>query len=149
MKRRFATLFLAVLFLSGCVGSIGLPPEGVIEISERFFVLQSNEILLNRADYLGRTIQYEGMFRSVHWPPTDQYYHYVIRYTDDCCGAGGMVGFEVRLTGDMQPLEHDAWAKVIGVLEEYVAEDGITYLRVALIELIELEERGEEFVRGM
>ena len=147
MKRKLTIILLAVLLLAGCAG--GASDGNVVEISERFFSTQVHSIMTNRDEYLGRTIQYEGLFRSVHWSPTHEYYHYVVRITEDCCSPGGIIGFEVHLTNDMEPLEHDAWARVTGVLEEYVAEDGITYLRLALTSLEELEERGEEFVPGM
>ena len=151
MKRKLLMIFLALLLLVGCglTLSDNVPPEGnVVEITEQFFSVQIHSILLNRADYLGRAIRYEGMFRSVYWSPTDRYYHYVLRNTEDCCSPGGVIGFEVQLADGMEPLEHDAWVLVEGILEEYLAEDGTTYLRIALTSMEELEERGAEFVPG-
>ncbi|MCL2842454.1 MAG: hypothetical protein FWE28_03170 [Oscillospiraceae bacterium] len=155
MKRKLLIILLAVLLLAGCgttPPSDTVPAEeevDVVEIVERFFSTQIHSIMLNRDEYLGRTLRYEGLFRSVHWPPTDRYYHYVLRLTEDCCSPGGVIGFEVQLAAGMEPLEHNAWVLAEGVLEEYVAEDGITYLRLALTSLEELEERGEEFVPGI
>lgn len=159
MKRKMLVLCLVVILLAGCGSTPSedtQPPVGedvaeavdVVEIPERFFSVQIHSIMLNRDEYLGRTIRYEGLFRSVFWPPTEQYYHYVVRLTEDCCSPGGVIGFEVQLPDGMEQLEHDAWALVEGVLEEYTAEDGVTYLRLALTSMEELEERGEEFVPG-
>jgi len=148
--RKFVILFfVAILLLTGCSGDTPPPMGGdgsdVIELTDRFFILQMEEINLNIEEYLGRTIRYEGMFRSVHWPPTDRYYHYVIRYTDSCCGPGGAIGFEVRFEDGSVPVEENAWVAVTGVLGEY-EEDGVSHLQLMVTSIATLEERGNEFV---
>jgi len=141
-------LFAAILLLAGCSGEEALSfGSGDIEITDRFFILQIEEIHLNVEEYLGRTIRYEGMFRSIHWAPTDRYYHYVFRYTDSCCGTGDAIGFEVYFEGDnnMPPVAEDDWVAVAGVLDRY-EEDGVSHLRLIVTSITALEERGEEFV---
>ncbi|MCL2828272.1 MAG: hypothetical protein FWD99_05980 [Oscillospiraceae bacterium] len=143
MRKFILLLFVALLFLTGCADEIG---EDDVVITDRFFILQIEEIHLNTDEYLGRTIRYEGMFRSVYWPGTSQYYHYVIRYTDSCCGVGGAIGFEVYFeNGNIPTVEEDAWVAVVGVLEQY-EENWITLLRLRVTSITELDERGEEFV---
>lgn len=116
---------------------------GVVEIREKMFIAQTNDIYLNSEDYLGKTIKYEGIFKSSYWEEDDTTYHFVIRYGPGCCGYDGEAGFEVNWDGDWP--QEDDWCEVIGVLEEYEV-NGQTYLQLALTSLTVLENRGEEFV---
>ncbi|MCL2589028.1 MAG: hypothetical protein FWD84_06425 [Oscillospiraceae bacterium] len=118
----------------------------VLHIGDRFFATQINDILLNNFDrYLGRVIRYEGMFWSLYWEWTDRYYHYVIRYTYGCCGDhDSSAGFELAL-GRTQPPPDDTWVEVTGILERSDGE-GISHVRLRVISLVVLEERGLEFV---
>ncbi len=115
--------------------------EDVVYINERLFIAQTNDIYLNTPDYLGKTIQYEGLFKKAAWE--DSTYCYVIRYGPGCCGYDGEAGFEVAWDGPWPRV--DDWCEVVGVLEEY-QENGMTYLRLALTSLTVLEQRGAEFV---
>ena len=125
-------------------GSTVPSPEGnVVEISERLFIAQTNDIYINTADYLGKTIKYEGLFKTMYWPDEDETYRYVIRYGPGCCGYDGEAGFEVYWDGDWP--EEDAWCEVVGVLELYEI-NGLKYPRLVLSSLTVLEERGAEFV---
>ena len=113
-------------------------------IEERFFVFWMWDIVFNSDNYLGRTIQYEGMFRTLHWD--DGYLHQVFRYTEGCCGPDGIIGLEVRLDSiDIEPFPDGAWVEVAGILEEFV-EGGRTFVRLEVISIIEMDERGAEFV---
>lgn len=120
--------------------------DGLIYISEQFFASRINDIILNDfSSYLGRTIRYEGMFWSVYWEWTGQYYHYVIRYAYGCCGDHySSVGFELFLDG-IAPPPDGTWVEVIGILERSDG-DGISHVRLRLTSLILMEERGLEFV---
>lgn len=115
----------------------------VIEIREKMFIAQSNDIYLNPEDYLGKTIKYEGLFKSDYWPEEDKTYYFVVRYGPGCCSYDGEAGFEVDWDGEWP--EVDDWCEVVGTLEEYES-DGWHYLRLALTSLTVLEERGEEYV---
>jgi len=140
-------LFAVTLLLTGCSGEDILAfGSDDIEITDRFFILQVQEIHSNVEEYLGRTIRYEGMFRSVHWAPLDRDYHYVIRYVDSCCGPGGSIGFEVYFEdGNISPVPENAWVAVAGVLDEY-EEEGMYHLRLIVTSITALEERGQELV---
>ena len=138
MKTKIIILLLLVmLFLAGCTDS-----DNVVEIGERFFLATMNDIHLNSNQYLGRTIQYEGMFWNIYWE--QEYFHFAGRYVFDCCGNDGVIGFELYL-GNIEPLPDNAWVKVTGVLEEF-QHDGYTFLRLSVISLVEMDERGAEFV---
>jgi len=120
--------------------------EKAVEIMERMFVTQINEIYMNAEDYLGRTIKLEGIF--IIEQLEDDTVFFVLRQTPDgCCGTRGFAGFEVKAAAN-QP-EHfpanDSWVEAIGVLREY--RMGLTkYLYLELSSLNILNRRGAEFV---
>jgi len=135
---------MAVVLLSGCA-TASINSDGVIEIGERFFINQINDITMNHRQFLGRTIQYEGIFRTVDGEGASPDSHFVYRYVPGCCGPEGISGFMVDI-GDAEPLETNAWVEVVGVLEEFEDPQGQTRIRLGLASLTELEERGAEFV---
>lgn len=161
MKKSILLILSCILLLSGCgkaaamdtdieTESESLAPEtlsgdvdDVIEITENLFIAQTNDIYINTEDYLGKTIQYEGIFMSDYWEETGTTYFYVIRYGPGCCGYDSNAGFEVAWDGEY-PEEND-WVEAIGVLEMY-EENGYEYLRLQLTSLTVLDERGEEYV---
>ena len=114
----------------------------IVYIGERFFVTEINHIWLNREQYLGRVIQYEGMFFSVQWE--DESVYFVARYTLGCCGPDGLIGFDVSLN-DVPAFPDNTWVQVTGVLEEDYSEWG-SILMVNATSIIEMPERGREFV---
>ncbi|MPN31416.1 hypothetical protein SDC9_178890 [bioreactor metagenome] len=115
----------------------------VIEIKEKMFIAQTNDIYINAEDYLGKAIKYEGIFNSFYNDANNTTYYYVIRYGPGCCGFDANAGFEVVWSGDY-PNNND-WVEVVGVLEEF-EEDGNKYLRLDLSSLTVLDTRGEEYV---
>ncbi|MDR2932018.1 MAG: hypothetical protein LBV27_02820 [Oscillospiraceae bacterium] len=120
------------------------PPSGdVVSINERLFIAQTNDIYINAGDYMGKTIQYEGIFKTDYWADMGRTFYYVIRYGPGCCGYDGEAGFEVAWEGDW-PKEDD-WCEAVGILEEY-EENGWPFLRLNLTSLTVLEERGAEYV---
>lgn len=125
-------------------GSVAAPqsvPDGdVIEIRERFFVTQVEDILLNASRYLGRTIRYEGIFRSFEWPPTGETIYFVMRLTRGCCSEEP-IGFEVYLDDSIERPDDDTWVEVTGELKRH---EGTLMIRV--VSLIEPDERGAALV---
>ena len=115
----------------------------VIVIKEKMFIAQTNDVYFNTEDYLGKTIQYEGIFDIYEVPDSGEIYYAVIRYGPGCCGVDANAGFEVKWDGEY-PNQND-WVEAIGVLEEY-EEDGYRYLQLALISLTVLTTRGAEYV---
>lgn len=117
----------------------------IVEIQERLFIAQTNDIYINPEDYLGKTIKYEGIFKSSTWEfeEDSKTFYYVIRYGPGCCGYDGEAGFEVMW--DWQWPGEDDWCEAVGVLEAY-EENGMQYLRLSLISLTVKEERGAEYV---
>lgn len=132
MKKVF--FILAIVFFTACAAE----ENDIIYIGERFFVNEMMEIFFNSDQYLGRTLQYEGIFSTFIWGDTTTYL--VTRNMLGCCSPEEMIGFEVKL-GDFRPFEDDAWVKVTGVLD---LDDGFLVIRVT--DIAELDERGAELV---
>lgn len=125
------------------VSSVESTTGDVIEIKEKLFISQTNDIYYNAEDYLGKMIKYEGIFDVYEVAETDTKYYSVIRYGPGCCGDDANAGFEVRWDKDY-PFPND-WVEAVGILEEY-DEDGLKYLRLALSSLTVLPTRGAEYV---
>ena len=152
MKNNAILLILCFLLaLCGCQGKSAAPSETdavakqpeVIEIGEKLFVEQTNDVYYNPKDYLGKIIKYEGIFDIFEVPETGEKLYSVIRYGPGCCGIDANAGFQVIWDGDY-PNRND-WVEVVGTLEEYELE-GTMMLRLSLSSLKVLEERGAEYV---
>jgi len=130
-------VFALAVILAGCGNR---SDDNILVIGDRFFVQQVHDIFLNTSQFLGWTIQYEGIFRIIHWSHGDDF-HVVMRYTISCCGEVP-IGFFILLPDSLSlfPPDH-AWVKLTGVLEEYN-----DFLVIRATSLIEMEERGSDFV---
>jgi hypothetical protein len=143
----------AVLLFSGCGSGKNSPENSVIEIEEKMFIAQINDVCLNSEDYMGKIIKYEGLFKFERGD--DRNFCFVIRYgPGGCCGFDGSAGFEVSWDEPGQPPSGkqqkaypkvDDWVEATGVLKNYEAYV-FNYLYIALSELKVLEKRGAEFV---
>lgn len=124
--------------------------DEIIEITEKLFIAQTNDIYTNGEDYIGKTIKYQGIYMDTSdWDDgLDAVVHYVIRYGPGCCGYDGEAGFEVRwpegVTEEWPAL--DDWVEVVGVLREEAYDSGYKILYVELTSLTVMEERGAEYV---
>jgi uncharacterized membrane protein YcgQ (UPF0703/DUF1980 family) len=118
----------------------------VIEIKEKLFIAQTNDVYLNPEDYMGKTIKLEGLFKFMQYEDADKSYCFVIRNGPGCCGYDGTAGFEVAWDQKTAPYpKEDDWVEAVGVLDSY-EEDGYPYLYLALSSLTVKQERGAEFV---
>jgi zinc transport system permease protein len=119
---------------------------GVIEIKEKMFIAQTNDVYLNPGEYMGKTLKLEGLFKREQYG--EHAYCFVLRYGPGCCGSDGNAGFEVSwgntpAEGSFPPV--DEWVEAIGTLKTY-EEDGNPFIYIALSELNVLDKRGAEFV---
>jgi len=112
-----------------------------VEIKEKMFLSQINDIYLNIDDYLGKTIKLEGIFTINKWK--DKTYCSVFRYSPGCCGADGTIGFLVAW--DNEYPDNDDWVEAIGILETY-EENNHNQLRLKLLSLKPLLISGAKFV---
>jgi zinc transport system permease protein len=125
--------------------------DGVVEIKEKMFIAQTNDVYLNPEDYMGRTIKLQGLFKKEWYDPQKDPYCFVLRYGPGCCGNDGNAGFEVAWnlknngSAEAEYPQEDDWVEAAGVLASY-EEDGYPYLYIELSSLKVLDERGAEFV---
>lgn len=117
------------------------PETDVVEIKEKMFITQINDIYLNPDEYKDKKIKLEGFHSVVEMD--GETVHGVIRNGPGCCGNDGVAGFEFVWDGEY-PKEND-WLRVVGTLE-IVEEDGIEYMYLKASEVEVLEKRGAEFV---
>ncbi|MDR0302699.1 MAG: hypothetical protein LBI04_10360 [Treponema sp.] len=123
------------------------PNKGVVEIKEKMFISQVNDVYLNAEDYLGKTIKLEGIFKQEQYSEWDDPYRFVLRYGPGCCGNDGNVGFEIKWEDNTQPYpDDDSWVETTGVLKFYGDTGYMQYLYLDLISLNVLSRRGAEIV---
>jgi zinc transport system permease protein len=167
MKRISLLSIVAIFLITGCGGGAGRTLGGktvnkavvekaavkkpvekkVVEITEKLFIAQTNDIYLNAGDYMGSTIKLQGLFKKAQYETRAEPYCFVLRYGPGCCGDDGNAGFEVAFRNGSLPAypEEDDWVEAVGVLKSYV-EDDYPYLYIELSSLDVLDERGAEFV---
>ena len=117
--------------------------KDIIQIGERMFITQVNDIYLNANDYLGKTIKLEGIFKY------EETYNFVVRYgLGGCCGYDANVGFEVMWDKNREKPypAAESWVEAEGVLKVAVTENNSQYLYLDLASLNVLEKRGKETV---
>jgi len=115
------------------VAEITVGEDGVIEIKDPHFSFHMQEIQLNRSEFLGETIRFEGLFLSTYWEGEAIYF--VARLEGGCCG---FYGLEVYLN-EFSPFEDETWVEVTGILEEFFVEEFETnVLRLDVIEIFEV-----------
>jgi len=122
------------------------PNKGVIEIKEKMFLAQVNDVYMNPEDYLGKTIKLEGIFKEEQGH--EKSYCFVLRYGPGCCGNDGNAGFEVAWAKEgAQPYPAvDSWVEATGVLKSYEEDGYYRYLYLDLSSLNVLSVRGAETV---
>ena len=140
--RQIALLLLAacLLLMPATSGETADKAGKIIEIRDKMFITQTDDIYINIKDYVGRTVRYEGIYTTFPPMPGEERQHMVFRNAPGCCGNDGVAGFMVAWDRDY-PSPND-WVKVEGVLE--TLESGMP--RVRLTALTVMEKRGQEFV---
>jgi hypothetical protein len=117
---------------------------GVIEIREKLFIAQCNDIYLNPDEYIGRRVRIEGMYYE-YVEEGGAVYYSVTRLGPGCCGNDGVAGFE--FTCDAPPeCEPDDWISVEGVITPYTYDDGYESVVIGDASVTVKTERGEEYV---
>ncbi len=114
----------------------------IIEIKEKMFLTQINDIYYNLDDYKGKTIKVEGIYSTFDFDESKKG-HMVYRNGPGCCGNDGWGGFLLNYNGEYP--EDNAWIEVIGT-PEIIEEDDFQDFYLNVTSLTVLEERGAEFV---
>lgn len=118
--------------------------EDTIEINEKIFITQINDIYFNFEDYKDKTIIVEGMYSVFESAVSDATAPVVYRNGPGCCNNDGWAGFLLKYKGRL-PKEND-WIRVTGKPELENSKEGFVnlYLNVDSLEI--LKERGREDV---
>ena len=153
-KLLFSIALFSILLIAACTSGAAYEAlvfnlddweDSIVDIGEDFFATQIMDILNSSGEYLDRIIRYEGILWRVYWSPTGHYHYYVIRFTEGCCGGYySSIGFELYFDGVM-PIPDGAWVEVAGFFEP-ATESSIQHVRLRVVSIVELEERGTEFV---
>jgi len=140
---------VTALFLGNCSGKNKSESsnDNIVEIKEKMFISQVQDVYNNAEDYLGKTIKLEGVFKNEKSYEGDQYC-FVVRYGPGCCGNDGIIGFEIKWDeNNAKPYpKDDSWVESTGVLKQYEADGYSDYLYLDLISLNVLNKRGAETV---
>jgi len=132
MKRIFLIVLGVISFLL-----VGCSNSNIVEIREKMFIQQCNDIYINPSQYQGKIIQLEGIYDEFQ---TDgKISRLIYRRSPGCCGDDGMVGFLFTYSGEM-PRPND-WIKVSGTID---AVNNNVIMNITQLEILEL--RGAEFV---
>lgn len=146
MISRIKIFALAALMIALAAQGAPAKDSDVLEIREKMFVTQTNDVYINPDEYMGRTIKLEGMFASIS--DVDPPCYYVYRFGPGCCGYDANAGFEVLWKNSGEPYpKDDEWVEATGVLENYEHE-GESFLRLALKSLVVKKTRGKERVEN-
>ncbi len=115
----------------------------VLEIGEKLFITQINDMYYNFQDYEDKTIIVEGMY-ALFVNGEGGSYPGVYRLGPGCCGNDGWGGFMLYYDGEL-PQEND-WIRVTGTPELVKDEKGYSSLFLHVSSLVIMDERGAEFV---
>ena len=109
--------------------------SNIIQITDNFFIEQTNDVYLNINDYIGKTIKMEGLIYKYDDEEGNTYYA-VVRNTPGCCGNDGLAGLDIRYNGEYP--EVNTWVEVVGeVKAEILYGSKIPALQVSSLEIKE------------
>lgn len=125
---------------------IEIPEGDILEIKEKLFITQINDMYYNFESYKDKTVIVEGMFTEMVSFDGKNKYPAVYRLGPGCCGNDGWGGFLLDYKKAFP--KYDDWIRVTGkpVLEK--TSDGYDNLYLKVISLEVKTERGAEFVKN-
>ena len=116
--------------------------KDVLEITDNYFIEQTNDIFYNTDDYLDKTVKMAGLIYTYEDDKTGKTYYAVIRNTPGCCGNDGLAGLDIRYDGEYP--EKDTWVEVQGTIKkDKVGDEEIPAIYVTKMEQ---KEEGITFV---
>lgn len=110
--------------------------NNMVEITDNYFIEQTNDVYLNLDDYIGKTIKMQGLIYAYNDSNGDTCYA-VVRNTPGCCGNDGLAGLDIRYDGEYP--EENTWVEVIGVM----GKDTVYHSDVPAIQVASLQETTE------
>jgi uncharacterized membrane protein YcgQ (UPF0703/DUF1980 family) len=128
--------------LEGTKSKLSNTSSDVVEITEKMFISQCNDVYLNPADYEGKKVKIEGML-DIYTDENGTLSYGVFRNGPGCCGNDGIAGFEVR--SEQLDLQIEDWIEVTGTFRTE-AMGNFTNVVIEAEKVTRLEKRGLEFV---
>lgn len=107
-----------------------------LDITDNYFIAQTNDVYLNYNEYEGKIVRIEGYFYVYQDSVTGENYYAVIRNAPGCCGNDGLAGLDILYDGEY-PAEN-TWIQVVGKIDKYSEKDPTPVIKV-----ISLEETSE------
>lgn len=117
--------------------------DDIVEIGEKMFLTQINDMNCNFDNYKDKTIIIEGMYAQFYLWDGSKTVPVLYRNAPGCCGNDGWGGLLLKYDGEL-PNDND-WIRATGTLE-LVEEDHFLNLYLNISSLEVKEERGAEFV---
>lgn len=112
-----------------------------IDITDNYFIAQTNDVYMNFDEYAGKIVRIEGYFYVYQDYNTGENYYAVVRNSPGCCGNDGLAGLDIKYDGEY-PAEK-TWIRVIGKIEKYSEEDSTP---VIIVSSLEETQEGTGFV---
>ncbi|MDR1569403.1 MAG: hypothetical protein LBS72_02805 [Oscillospiraceae bacterium] len=155
MRKYLALAIVCLLFLAGCSansaptdsvssGGSAKTVSEVLEITEKLFIAQCNDIYINQNDFIGKTVRIEGMYDE-YSDVDGNLYRAVVRNGPGCCGNDGVAGFEFTTNAAIDCNLSD-WISVEGVITPVTYSDGYSTVIIGDASVVVKTERGSEFV---
>ncbi len=135
-------IFCAAALLAGCGDSASASGD-VVEIGEKLFIQQCNDLYANPDDYEDKLVKIEGLCDV--WEQDGETHYAVYRRTPGCCGDDGVMGFYLYYEGETEPQMGD-WIAVTAKVKAGKDASGYTTVELVASEVTVTEERGAEFV---
>lgn len=120
------------------------PDSDILEISEKMFLTQINDIYFNFDEYKDKIIIVEGMYASFTTRDGTVKVPAIFRYGPGCCDNDGWGGFLLKYAGQL-PQEKD-WIRVTGTPELTRTPEGYTNLVLNVISIERKTQHGKEQV---
>lgn len=115
--------------------------NNVLEITDNYFIAETNDIYLNLEEYVGTTIKIEGLIYPYIDTSENKCYS-VIRQTPGCCGSDGMAGLDIEYDGEYP--ESNTWVEIIGVITKNKVKEG--EFPLIKVSTMKIKEKGVTFV---
>ena len=113
----------------------------LIEITDNYFIEQTNDIYINLEDYIGKRVKFEGLVYSYEDEKGSILYA-VVRNTPGCCGNDGLAGIDVRY--DKTYPKENTWVEVEGVINKETVDND--ELPVVIVSSMVEKKEGKTFV---
>lgn len=118
-------------------GKVSADVNNMVEITDNYFIQQTNDVYYNLDDYIGKTIKIEGFINSYNDSPSGDICYAVIRNAPGCCGDDGMAGLDIRYDGEYP--EENTWVEIVGVM----GTDTVYGSKIPAIQVVSITETEE------